>query len=191
MDRKDYWNKAYTNYWKSATAEANLKGNVSHLPKSSSGDFKTPGEAVMVSFFESLQYGENDRLLDYGCGFGRFYPFFSRMTDYYGIDISQAMIDECTNRYPESSEKFLVAEGEKLPFQDGFFDKIICYGVFDACYQERALSEMLRVCKAGGVILFTGKNSHYYETDGQALIAEEAARRKGHPNYGQYCAGRR
>lgn len=183
MDRKEYWNKEYTKYWKEATAEANEEGRKSNLQKASTGDYKTPGEKVMIDFFESMNYEKSEKLLDYGCGFGRFYPYFSKKTDYYGIDISQSMIEECANRYPESAEKFVVAEGEKLPFADNYFQKIICFGVFDACYQENAINEMLRVCSVGGTILLTGKNTNYYEDDEQAFIAEEAARRKGHPNY--------
>lgn len=38
------------------------------------------------------------------------FPFFSGITDYYDIDISQSMIDECTNRYPEATAKFIEAE---------------------------------------------------------------------------------
>ncbi len=183
MDRKEYWNQEYTKYWKAATTEANSEGAVSHIKKTTEGDYKTPGEEVMIRFFETLQYEKTDRLLDYGCGFGRFYPFFGTRTDYYGIDISQSMIDECVRRFPESAGKFTVAEGEELPFADNYFDKIICFGVFDACYQESALSQMLRVCRTGGTILITGKNTRYHANDEQAHIAEEAARGKGHPNY--------
>lgn len=183
MDRKDYWNKEYTKYWKEATMEANEKGNISNVHKTTAGDYKTPGEKVMIDFFESLHYEHSERLLDYGCGFGRFYPFFNKRTNYYGIDISQAMIEECVSRYPENADKFIVAEGEGLPFEDNYFQKIICYGVFDACYQESAIAEMLRVCSIGGTVVITGKNTNYHDDDEQAFIAEEAARKKGHPNY--------
>ena len=42
---------------------------------------------------------------------------------------------------------------------------------------------MIRVTELGGRILITGKNDKYYADDEQAYIAEEAARKKGHPNY--------
>ena len=60
---------------------------------------------------------------------------------------------------------------------------IICNGVFDACYQEDALSEMLRVIKVGGYLMFSGKNNMYFLDDEEAFIAEVNARKKGHPNY--------
>lgn len=185
MDRKEYWNKKYAEYWKSVTDEAELKDGIkdSSIKKLSGHDFKAPNIQVITSFFEKIQYDKNDKLLDYGCGLGRFYPFFSDKCSYYGIDISQAMIDECVKKYPYSRNRFLVAEGESLPFDDDFFDKIICNGVFDACYQEKALAEMLRVCRWGGVMLITGKNYNYFSDDDEAYVAEVNARKKNHPNY--------
>lgn len=183
MDRKEYWNEKYMNYFKELIEDANQEGEITTIKKESAGDYKTPGEKVLIDFFELLKSKETDRLLDYGCGTGRFYPYFSARSDYYGIDISQAMIKECQKAFPQAKNRFVVAEGEELPFADCFFNKLICYGVFDACYQEDALAEMIRVCNVGGNILISGKNINYFSDDEQALIAEEAARKKQHPNY--------
>ena len=151
MDRKEYWNKDYVAYWKAVTDEAEDSSSVdSKIQKVSGHDFKTQGIEAITSFFDKLDYKVSDKLLDYGCGFGRFYPYFANKCDYYGIDISSAMIDECIKRFPEAKQKFIVAEGEHLPFQSEYFDKIVCAGVFDACYQEQALTEMLRVTSEGG-----------------------------------------
>lgn len=184
MDRKEYWNKEYTEYWKKITKEAEDTTSVkSQIKKISGNDFKVPNIGGVTSYFEKMPYKTTDKLLDYGCGFGRFFTFFSGKCDYYGIDISKAMIDECINQYPESADRFIVAEGEKLPFEDHFFDVVVCYGVFDACYQEDALFEIFRVLKNGGYLLISGKNTNYYEDDEEAVIAERNARKKGHPNY--------
>lgn len=184
MDRKKYWNEEYTKYWKNVTNDANEKGgDKTKIIKSTSGDYKSVGEQVADLLFAEMNYDKKEKLLDYGYGFGRFFIFFNNKTDYYGIDISEDMISECKTTYPTAAEKFIVAEGEKSPFEDGFFSKIICFGVFDACYQEQALFEMMRMTKIGGRILITGKNNKYLHDDEQAYIAEEAARKKGHPNY--------
>ena len=127
---------------------------------------------------------EGPSILDFGCGYGRFYNYFKeKNVDYCGIDISEAMIEEAEKRYPEAIGKFSVSEGEHLPFENNTFDIIACYGVFDACYQENALAEMLRVLDKDGYLMLTGKNDNYYEDDEQALVAERNARAKGHPNY--------
>lgn len=185
MDRKAYWNDNYVKYWKAVTEEANdNKTSESHVNKLHAGDSKTAGENAVHNSLGMIEYNEKERLLDYGCGFGRLVKFFlEKKLDYYGIDISEAMIKECKKTYTDIEKKFFVSEGESLPFCDKYFDKIVCYGVFDACYQEQALCEMFRVLKNGGEILLTGKNTNYYEDDELAYIAEEAARTKGHPNY--------
>jgi ubiquinone/menaquinone biosynthesis C-methylase UbiE len=183
MDRKEYWNTEYVNYWKKRTAEADEKlvQGKSNLVK---GDCKTSSNLVAYQLFDKMNYVPNEKVLDYGCGFGRFTKYFlNKSVDYYAIDISKAMIDEMLASFPELQNKVKVAEGESLHFEDNTFDKIICYGVFDACYQESALAEMLRVCNAGGSILITGKNNRYYADDKKAIIAEKNARAKGHPNY--------
>lgn len=184
MDRKEYWNNDYMEYWKKATEDAEgHESERSGLKKLSGNDYKTPDVEVMTSLFQLIPYRKDDKLLDYGCGFGRFYTWFSQKCVYFGIDISEAMIRECISRYPEAKDSFLVAEGEKLPFRDGYFNVIICNGVFDACYQEKALSEMLRTLADEGYLLISGKNYNYFEDDKEAIIAEENARKKGHPNY--------
>ena len=185
MDRKAYWNEKYVKYWKDVTEEANDNtSSESHVKKMYDCDSKTAGENAVFHTLSMMNYNEGERLLDYGCGFGRLVPYFlEKKLDYNGIDISEAMIKECKKHYAHIENKFSVAEGESLPFCDNYFDKIVCYGVFDACYQELALGEMFRVLKKDGSLLLTGKNTNYYEDDEQAYIAEEAARIKGHPNY--------
>lgn len=184
MDRKKYWNEEYKNYWMQVTADANEStSDKTKIKKTTSGDYKSIGENVADKLFEEMSYQKEERLLDYGCGFGRFFDFFNNRASYYGIDISESMIDECRKLHPNHKEKFKVAEGERCSFKSGFFQKIICFGVFDACYQEQALKEMLRMIDIGGEILVTGKNNYYLDDDDQAYIAEVAARKKGHPNY--------
>lgn len=185
MNRKEYWNESYTKYFKEITAEANDVSSLeSHVKKLTAGDVKIVGTDGVCKTLDLMVYKKNERLLDYGCGIGRFYPFFkSKNVEYFGIDISESMIKECKNSFPDASKKFYVAEGESLPFEDLYFDKIVCYGVFDACYQEKALFEMLRVLRIGGHLFVTGKNTNYFDNDNQAYIAEVNARKKEHPNY--------
>lgn len=184
MNRKEYWNKDYAEYWKEVTDEAeDIDNERTCINKLSGNDFKTPDMATVIDFFEMMHYGLDETLLDYGCGLGRFYPFLSSKCNYHGIDISDVMIEHCRRQFSQDADRFLVAEGENLPYSDGYFDKVICSGVFDACYQEQALSEMLRITKTGGYLLISGKNDHYFLNDEEALLAEINARKKGHPNY--------
>ena len=68
-------------------------------------------------------------------------------------------------------------------FPDGKFDNVACLAVFDATYQNVALSEFLRVLRVGGILYLTGKNDTYPKDDELAFKAEKGARKKNHPNY--------
>ena len=182
MDRKDYWNQTYVDYFKARVTESNIgKQEESKLIE---GDVKVADDHVAEAFFDQVTYVPGMKLLDFGCGWARFFHFFrEKGVDYYGIDISEQMISSALEDYPNLETRLFVAEGEELPFSNDFFDRIVCYGTFDACYQESALAEMLRVLKKGGRILISGKTADYFDDDGKALLAERNARKKGHPNY--------
>lgn len=184
MNRKAYWNEVYTAYWKAATDEADSCGEErSKIKKLSGNDFRVTDTSQITSFLEDIPFTLRARILDFGCGFGRLYPYLSSKGEYYGIDISESMIRECQTSFPRVRDYFITCEGENLEFSDSFFDVVVCYAVFDACYQEVALREMLRVTKLGGCIALSGKNTNYKLDDEEAYIAEINARKKGHPNY--------
>ena len=184
MNRKEYWNEVYTTYWKAATDEADSSGEErSRIKKLSGNDFRVTDTSQITSFLEAIPFVASSRILDFGCGFGRLYPYLSSKGEYYGIDISESMIRECKTSFTEVGNHFITCEGENLEFSDSFFDTVVCYAVFDACYQEVALREMLRVTKLGGCIALSGKNTNYKFDDEEAYIAEINARKKGHPNF--------
>lgn len=79
-------------------------------------------------------------------------------------------------------DKLKETDGITIPWKDNMFDKAICYGVFDACDQEKTLAELMRVLKQGGQLYITGKNYNYCDDDNEAYVAEVNARKKGHPN---------
>ena len=76
MDRKQYWNEEYTKYWKAVTDDANLEGKYTDIKKGKDGDYKAPGEKVLTDLFDIMEYEQKQKLLDYGCGVGRFFTYF-------------------------------------------------------------------------------------------------------------------
>jgi SAM-dependent methyltransferase len=95
------------------------------------------------------------RLLDFGCGDGNtekfFYDFFP-LGNYYGVDISEKSIIQAIKNKKENSI-FSVFNGEKLPFDNDFFDVIIAANVFhhiDFKLHEKIFSEIFRVLKPKG-----------------------------------------
>ncbi|MDX6642700.1 MAG: hypothetical protein QOD76_662 [Solirubrobacteraceae bacterium] len=69
-----------------------------------------------------------------------------------GVDISAAMVELARRRLPGAGERFQVARIEALPFAEASFDAVCAMGVIEyASDQSRAVSELARVLKRGGV----------------------------------------
>lgn len=177
-NNKKYWDD-YVTYWENKVKEANNKKSVKD---------RTNDDVILETYYKKLNVKEDDKLLDYGCGSGRLYPIYIKEilnNNYFGIDISGVCLEHAQKKYDglildNNLKEF---DGVHIPFQDNFFNKIICFGVFDACHQEKVISELFRVLNVEGVLLVTGKNRRYCLDDEAALVAEINARRKGHPNY--------
>ena len=184
-NNKEFWDN-YVEYFENKIEEANSDADASD---------KTMNDITYEEYFKKLSVVKDDNFLDFGCGFGRLYPIYLKCVAetennriggrYYGIDVSRLTLEHAQKRYSglRIGENIIEYDGLHIPFADGYFDKIICWGVFDACNQEKIVRELLRVLKAGGRLLLTGKNNRYYPDDDAALVAEKNARKKGHPNY--------
>lgn len=179
-NNKQYWND-YVTYWENRVDETNTRKNVND---------KTNSDEILEVYYKKLEVKHSDLLLDYGCGSGRLYPIYkrdagTRESHYFGIDVSMESLKHAQMKYGELDPDTNLKEfdGIHIPFDNGMFDKIICFGVFDACNQNIVLRELLRVLKSQGKMLLTGKNCRYFFDDEAALIAEMNARKKGHPNY--------
>lgn len=101
---------------------------------------------------------EGDKLLDAGCGNGRLLELLKdKNINYTGIDISEELINLAEKRYPRNN--FLVADNLNLPFPDDNFDKIFSVAVLHTIpsveLRNRALSELKRVLRQGGLLILT------------------------------------
>lgn len=176
-NNKTYWEN-YVSYWENKVSDANIKENAKD---------KTSTDNMMAHQVGRLNLSPADIFLDYGCGSGRYYPYYCQQCkdgkNYNGVDISRTALDHALELYSDLKENQLKeTDGVTIPFDDNTFDKISCYGVFDACNQEHTLAELLRVLKIGGILFLTGKNDNYCEDDMEAYVAEVNARKKNHPN---------
>ena len=179
-NNKDFWND-YVTYWENKVGEAN---------QSAQAKDRTGDDSLLENYFLKLGVLPEERFLDYGCGFGRCYPIYRKGVNgeadgYYGMDVSSVSLARCAENYPElkAAGRLIESDGMSVPFEDNSFDKILCWGVFDACFQEIVIEELMRALKVGGRLLLTGKNDNYYKDDEAALTAEANAYRKKHPNY--------
>jgi ubiquinone/menaquinone biosynthesis C-methylase UbiE len=83
----------------------------------------------------------------------RFYPRECRVT---GVDFSQAMLDEATNRAGAMGRAFDArrADVNALPFADASFDTVTCTLAMCTFTEPHvAMREMRRVCRPGGQVL--------------------------------------
>jgi ubiquinone/menaquinone biosynthesis C-methylase UbiE len=106
-----------------------------------------------------LQYiFTGEKVLDWGCGNGRFYEIFAKMgVDYFGVDVSEKLIKIAKKQY--SRAKFQVISSFNLPFPDNFFDKILSIAVFHHIpsqeFRLKFLKEARRVLKTDGILILT------------------------------------
>ncbi len=170
---RDYWGREYLRYWEAATESRGLLQAL-----------QPPDLTVIGRFLSRLHLAPGQRLLEVGVGFGR---LVSALTPFgcqiYGIDVSPEMIEAARERFGSRFADLLVGDAEALPYQDGVFDRVICWGTFDVLRQEIALTEMARVLRLEGRLLLSGKNDDYHDDDEEAFTAEFNARAKGFPNH--------
>ncbi len=99
-----------------------------------------------------------EKILDLGCGNGRYFEYLKgKDVDYFGVDISERLINIAKSRYPKAI--FQTADALNLPFPDDFFDKAVGIAVFHHIPSEdfriRFLQEVKRVLKPGGTLILT------------------------------------
>lgn len=94
--------------------------------------------------------------LDVGCGNAFLTSFFEhKLKKITGVDYAPSMIAKAKENISRGS--FSVGSASQLEFQDGQFDRTLCYSIFHylKSYQQalRAIDELVRVTQRGGVIL--------------------------------------
>ena len=100
----------------------------------------------------------NPRLLDIACGTGWAVSYASRVAkghgEFYGVDISSKMIDKAEANFARYGNlHFFRANADSLPFDDGFFDYIICTNAFHHFSNpDQVVREAYRVLKPCGRI---------------------------------------
>ena len=113
-------------------------------------------EPEIFSFAQFTRF-HGKRLLEVGVGAGSDFTQWVRAgTIATGIDATEEGIAHVQDRlrvYDLHADRLLVADCEKLPFPDNHFDVVYSWGVIHHTPNtDRALSEIVRVCKPGGVI---------------------------------------
>jgi ubiquinone/menaquinone biosynthesis C-methylase UbiE len=101
------------------------------------------------------------RVLDVGCGKGRFARVFHEQepqAELWGLDISEAML-----RYVPEGIRTRAGSMTELPFEDAFFDGAYATESLEHAVEiGKAVSEICRVVKPGGRIAIIDKNAEQW-----------------------------
>jgi ubiquinone/menaquinone biosynthesis C-methylase UbiE len=120
---------------------------------------RVPGHLDALQLLVELSgVGREDTVLDVACGPGLVACEFARHAGTVtGIDITPTMIEQAEQRQVELGLGNLcwqVGEAVPLPFSDEAFSLVITrYSFHHFLDPERALTEMIRVCRPGGRVL--------------------------------------
>lgn len=124
-----------------------------------SGEFSSS----RAHFWEELVFlGEHAtpgmKVLDIGCGNGRFYDVIKdREINYTGVDSSAGLLSEAKKRHPEI--EFIEGDATKLPFPDSTFDIAYSFAVIHHIpsrkLRELFIKEAARVLHSGNTFIIT------------------------------------
>jgi len=111
-----------------------------------------------MDFLFDKYLNPKDRILDLGCGNGRFYDsFVEKEVEYFGVDPSLNLIDIAKKNHPQGN--FQVASGDSLPFSGNYFDKVFSIAVLHHIpsldFRSQFLKESKRVLKDDGYLILT------------------------------------
>lgn len=142
-----------------------------------------------LSYFErglagvGRSFEDFDRLLDFGCGCGRFVRHFGQLADeveIHGTDIDAEMIGWLQANVPYGHFE-LAPHEPPLPYADHYFDLVINHSVFthlDERHQDLWLAELQRVTRPGAFLLLTVEGqSSWSRTCGASEQAGESSQR--------------
>lgn len=133
---------------------AEIQGN---LWGSRALDWADYGESTSDDLFNYIQkklgQGNNRKLLDIGCGAGKFCRIANDngfLTT--GFDASKNLIEIAKERLPKV--EFICGDMENLPFPEKYFDIVCAFNSFQYAESiQNSLSEALKVTKQGGMII--------------------------------------
>tara|TARA_Y200000002_G_C22654467_1_gene652837 strand:- start:19 stop:1047 length:1029 start_codon:yes stop_codon:yes gene_type:complete len=134
--------------------------------------FLSKVQKFLTKRFKSLglnkTYFKGKKVLDCGCGAGRFTYILSKFnpSKIFGVDISKENIKIAKKVFMNKNTFYKVGNNLKIPFKSEQFDFVYSSGVVHHTKNmKKAIKELFRVCKKGGLIYLYvyGKGGIYWD----------------------------
>ena len=156
MNEKDRINNIYSDYYKDNTSLEKW----SNEKLSNQLIEKERFQAIKDLFhFNSINL-MNKMVIDIGCAGGNTIPILKKFgasdKNLHGIDLREERLSFAKKRFPKSN--FNLMDARNINFNDSSFDMVISFTLFSSVlnveYRKQIASEMARVLKPNGVILY-------------------------------------
>lgn len=105
--------------------------------------------------------GEGGRHLDVGCGPGTLIGALKDASRSTGIDVAQAQIEYANRKYGGRGARFIVYDGQRLPFEDCSFDLVTMVEVVEHLEWDLDVAlfrDIRRILRPGGRLLVSTPN---------------------------------
>ncbi len=140
-----------------------VKKNYSLIAKDFSRTRKEPWPEIKFLFQDYLS--PKNKVLDLGCGNGRYFSFFQESrVEYLGIDNCEALIGIAKKKYPQA--QFQIGSALSLPFSSNSFNNIysiaVLHQVPSNLLRIQFLKEVKRTLKPNGTIILTVWKLHRF-----------------------------
>lgn len=129
--------------------------------------FKKQRIETIKLILKYVKPSKKTKLMDAGCGYGRYTEPLSRIFDVYAVDISRSML-EIVKKY---TGKTFLYDISKTKFKKDFFDVVICLDVTNHIESlDSTIAEFHRVLKNGGFLVINITNPRSFWRPTSILI---------------------
>ena len=126
-------------------------------------------QKILAQIKRHTSINENFRVLDIGCGEGRFLGVLP-LRYKFGVDISEIAVKMAKKK--GIAAQVVDVEHEKLPYESNYFDLITCTELLEHLFDASLLlSEIRRVLKPGASVYVTVPNDIYRLPSRLAILA--------------------